>query len=131
MKLVYTAFVFLLIYFLMFSNGTFPENPEMADARLFLFGIALLLVLSASVFFFEVWNKNLQKGFQPQEVKAKTARTPYQVMRITNTMTIVFIVVVILMIVLVMEYTGNHNTLMQVVEWMSSRSEKILNALLH
>jgi hypothetical protein len=99
--------------------------------RLFLLGVTLLAILSASTFFYEIWNKSMLKGFQPQEVKAKTLKTPYQVMRITNMMTVILVVVLIATMALALEYMGYHDVLMAILDWLQTKGEKLINAITH
>lgn len=131
MKLVYTGFVFLLIYFIFFVNGTFPEDPTLADAQLFLLGVGLVSVASLWVFMNDVWKKGAGKAKQPQEVKAKTFKTPAQVVSEAGKMRMIIILVLLAGILLLLEYLGYHDQLVQAAEWSTAKGEKLIDALLH
>jgi len=131
MKVIYTGFVFLVVCLLFFVNGTFPEDPALADARLFLLGIGLISVASLWAFMNDVWKKGASKAQQPQEVKAKTFKTPAQVVSEANKMKMIIIVVLLLGGLLLLEYLGYHDMLMQGLEWGASKGERVINALTH
>ncbi len=131
MRLVTALFVFLILYFLLFSSGAFPNDPTTADTTGFLLGVGLLVVVSFLVFQYQVWRKGAQTGFQPQEVRAKTLKTPFQVMRESYLKVALISGVSFAAIVLTLEYLGYHDVLVQILDWMASKGDKVVNALVH
>ncbi len=131
MNFVYAAFLLLVVFFFLRSSGAFPDEPIEADPQMVEFGIGLLIIVGILAFRLGIWAKGAKTGFQPQEAKAKTAKTPFQMMRETYVSIGLMILGLTTFSALVLELTGHHEELMQVLEFLHAKGEKFINALLH
>ncbi len=131
MNWVYAAFLLLVAFFFLRAGDAFPDDPIEADAKMVELGIGLLIIVGVLAFRLGVWAKGARVGFQPQEAKAKTDKTPFQVMRGTYISMGLMIAGLTIFLVLTLELTGHHEELMKTLEWIQSKGERLVNALLH
>lgn len=131
MNWVYAAFLLLVAFFFLRSGGAFPEDPVEADPKMLELGIGLLIIVGVLAFRLGIWAKGARTGFEPQEARAKTAKTPIQVVLETLTSIGLIVLGFATFTVLMLELTGQHEELMQLWGFLQAKSERLINALLH
>ena len=131
MNWVYAAFLLLVVFFFLRSGGAFPDDPIEADTKMVELGIGLLFIVGVLAFRLGIWAKGARTGFQPQEARAKTAKTPIQVVLEMLTSIVLIVIGFSIFTVLVLELTGQHEELMQLWGSLQAKSERLINALLH
>jgi hypothetical protein len=124
-------FLILVLFLFSFSIGVLPGQEPVIEGYSFWFGIFFIVAVLFIIFRAQVWAEASQKGKKPMTVVHKTDKTPAYVMKQVTMARLQMGVALLFVVIVVLEYLGQHDLIMQALYWMAIKGEKLVNALLH
>ncbi|MBI5032338.1 MAG: hypothetical protein HZB51_17550 [Chloroflexi bacterium] len=130
MNFVRLVSMIVALLFFSFVVGLWPGQQPAVEENSLWFGIILFAAFAFVLFRTRIWGDTSQSGGRPMTVVHRTTRTPSDVMRDVTIARLQMIIVFALIAFILIEYFGYHDVLMQVLDWIAAKGERLVNALL-
>ena len=130
MTLTRIVFLIVALLFMTFSLGLWPGQDLTVESDSLWLGIFLFAGFAFIIFRTQIWAGDAGKGNKPMTIVLKTSKSPADVMKEIFWARMFMIGIGVVVALILIEYMGYHDVLMQALDWIAAKGEKLVNALL-